>query len=102
MPPLLENNLSQVIALCRKYGVKCMEAFGSLARGDFNSASSDVDLLVLFENAPARDKVDQFFGLLKELENLFGRKVDLVDITAARNPYFVADALRCRVRLYAA
>jgi hypothetical protein len=40
--------------------------------------------------------------LLGELEQLFGKKVDLVDIRAARNPYFIAEALRSRVRLYAA
>ena len=28
-----------------------------------------------------------YFGLLEELEDLFGRRVDLVEIGAVRNPY---------------
>jgi hypothetical protein len=32
---------------------------------------------------------------------LFGGKVDLVDVRAHRNPYFMAEALRHREMLYA-
>jgi predicted nucleotidyltransferase len=102
MPPVVQQHLGQIEALCRKYGVLRLEAFGSMVRGDFDPATSDIDLLVLFQKSPERDAADRFFGLLEELEKLFGRKVDLVDIAAARNPYFIAEARRHRMSLYAA
>jgi len=73
-----------------------------LARGDFDAERSDIDFLVLFQKPAKLNSADQYLGLLEDLETLFSRKVDLVDINAARNPYFIADALRNRVELYAA
>ena len=101
MAPVIEQHLPQIEALCRKYGVERLEAFGSAIGPNFDPGRSDIDLLVLFRR-PTRGGPDSFFGLLEELEKLFGRKVDLVDIRAASNPYFVAEALRNRVSLYAA
>jgi uncharacterized protein len=102
MSSLIEQHRAQIEALCRKYRVKRLELFGSAARGDFDPQSSDVDFLVLFDPPGPLSIVDRYFDLLEALEKLFGRKVDLVDITAATNPYFVAEALRHRARLYAA
>jgi uncharacterized protein len=101
VPPLVEQRREQIEALCKKYRVKRLELFGSAARNVFDPASSDLDFLVLFDVQPDA-RADAYFGLLSDLEKLFGRKVDLVDVTAARNPYFMAEALRHRVRLYAA
>ncbi len=38
MVPLLDNHHGQIIRLCRKYGVRKLELFGSAARGDFDPA----------------------------------------------------------------
>jgi len=102
MLPIFQQHLPHIECLCRKYDVERLEAFGSVARADFDPAASDIDLLVLFRRGKSAEKTDRYFDLLEELETLFGRKVDLVDIAAAQNPYFVAEALRHRVRLYAA
>jgi len=34
-----------------------------------------------------RQHAESYFGLLEDLEDLFGRRVDLVEIGAVRNPY---------------
>src|SRR5213595_1912578 len=102
MLPLVEQQRSVIEALCRKYRIKRLELFGSAARGDFDPVKSDLDFLVLFDPPGELRAFDQYFGLLADLEKLFGRKVDLVDVSAASNPYFMADALRHRVGLYAA
>jgi len=102
MAPLLQQHLSEIRSLCRKYEVEQLEAFGSLARGDFDPDRSDIDFLVLFKPNSSRNADDQYFGLMEELQKLLSRTVDLVDIRAARNPYFIADALKNRVELYAA
>ena len=59
--------------LRRKFGVKTLAVFGSVARGD-DREGSDVDVLVTFEG---KATFDNFMGLKLELEDLFGRPVDL-------------------------
>ena len=102
MDDLIANHRLALIALCQKYEVRQMELFGSAARGEFDPAGSDLDFLVVFRRAGAVNAADRYLGLLAALEDLFNRKIDLVDITSARNPYFVAQALKHRVLLYAA
>jgi predicted nucleotidyltransferase len=77
---LLRRNGAQL----RRYGVERISVFGSFARGK-PSDVSDVDLLVEFE--PGRKSFDNFLGLAEFLEELFGRKVDLVT-PESLNPRF--------------
>ncbi len=56
-----------------KYDVKKIGIFGSYARHEENE-ESDVDILVEFEEPTLHN----FMSLIDYLENLFGRKVDLV------------------------
>lgn len=93
---------SDLEALCRKYGVRRLELFGSAARDDFDPARSDIDLLVDLDDPPHGRVMRTIFGLKDELEELFGRPVDLVMPQAVRNPYLKADIDRDRTLLYAA
>ncbi len=58
--------------LYARYSVTGLSVFGSFARGE-QTAKSDVDLLVEFEQVPGWE----FVALADELEALLGRKVDL-------------------------
>lgn len=61
----------------RTFGVKRLGLFGSFVRGE-QRADSDVDILVEFE---ARQKTfDRFVTLSFLLEELLGRRVDLVTV----------------------
>ena len=102
MVPLVEQHRAELATLCERYEVRRLELFGSAARGDFNPQTSDLDFLVAFQPPGKVSAADRYLGLLADLESLFGRKVDLVDVSAHRNPYFMADALRHRELLYAA
>ena len=66
--------------LRRKYGVKSLAIFGSMARGDDHDGS-DVDVLVTFEDTTS---FDNYMGLKLDLEDLFGRRVDLLTPKALR------------------
>ena len=70
---ILERLNAEAPGLKTKYGVKSLAVFGSMARGD-DHEGSDVDVLVTFEG-PAT--FDNFMGLKLDLEDLFGRRVDL-------------------------
>jgi len=83
---------------CREFGVRRLDAFGSVAHGT-SSGSSDLDLLVEFD-APDRSPARRFFGLLHRLEDRLGCKVDLLTTGSLRNPYFRERALGERVLLY--
>lgn len=64
-----------------KFGVRKIGVFGSFARGE-ERADSDIDVLVDF--AEGAKTFDNFMELKFYLEELFGRRVDLVTITALR------------------
>ena len=87
-----------VTPLCREFGVRRLDAFGSTARGSAAS-SSDVDLLVEFIE-PDRSPARRFFDLLHRLEDILGCRIDLLTPGGLRNPYFKARALSERVPVY--
>lgn len=86
---LIELNLTNIIALCRKYRVKSLAVFGSILTDRFNN-DSDVDLLVDFDTADHEqwDYVSNYFGFRDALERLFNRQVDLIEKRGIRNPLF--------------
>ena len=57
----------------KKYSVRRIALFGSYARSEETSAS-DIDFLVDFE----RPTYDNFYNLIEYLENLFGKKVEVL------------------------
>ena len=61
--------------------------FGSAGTEHFDAATSDIDFLVEFDDAPV-SRFDAYFGIKEALEALFGRPVDLVSTAALENPYF--------------
>ena len=68
---------------------------------DFDQQTSDVDFLVDF--LPGRGGLlHDYFQLKEDLERIVGRKVDLVDANAVRNPYFARTAFGSAEELYAA
>jgi len=73
MNPLsvIQNHLTELLAL----GARRIGVFGSFARGEARS-DSDVDVYVEFDDA--KRTYDNFFALHELLENLLGRRVDLV------------------------
>ena len=91
MLPLTEAQREALAELCRRYGVARLDLFGSAAAGSVDPARSDLDFLVEFRKGPAMNLADQYFGLLAALEQLFGRKVDLLTPRSLRNPYFIRE-----------
>lgn len=84
--------------VCREFGVRRLDAFGSFARGTATDGS-DLDLLVEFRN-PADHPSRKFFGLLHRIEDTLNCQVDLLTLSGLRNPYFRRRVLRERVPIY--
>ena len=94
----VEEIRQAAVPACRKFDVKRLDLFGSLARGEAES-SSDVDLLVEFRDSDQKPS-KRFFGLLHYLEDVLKCEVDMLTIAGLRNPYFRRSVLRERVNIY--
>jgi len=90
------------VAICQAHQVRRLELFGSAARGTFDPATSDMDLLVEFVDLPPAERARRYFDLLEALEQLLGRSVDLVEPAAVRNPFVRKEIDATRVVLYEA
>ena len=99
---LTEAQREQVEAISRKYFVRELSLFGSSVTGGFDAERSDLDFAVVFNRPIGIGPADQYFGLLEDLRQLFGRNVDLVSERAVRNRYFREELNETKVRLYAA
>jgi uncharacterized protein len=99
MESVLARNSSEVPNLCRRFGVRRLELFGSAATGTFDPNRSDLDFLVEFDS-DASDLFRRYFGLKESLEALYGRQVDLVMVGALANPYFIESVNRTRQLVY--
>lgn len=102
MLDLIEQNRFEIESLCRQYRIKRLDLFGSGAREDFDADDSDLDFFVEFEDLGWKGSSDRYFGLLHGLEDLFDRKIDLVERKAVTNPYFLELANAHRQPVYVA
>jgi uncharacterized protein len=102
MNPIVQARATELKELCRRRHVLRLSLFGSAANSSFNTATSDLDFLVEFYPLSPAVHADSYFGLQEDLEELFGRSVDLVEPGPIRNPYFRQAVESTRVLVYVA
>ena len=71
---VLQDRRSEILRIASRYGADNIRVFGSVARGE-DTERSDIDLLVTFD--PPVSLLDHI-GLMHSLEDLLGRKVQIV------------------------
>lgn len=98
----VQDKLASLTELCRRYHVRKLVLFGSALREDFDPQTSDLDFLVEFQTLAAGQYAEFYFGLLRELQALFGRSIDLVEEGTIRNPYLLRALEAEQEVLYAA
>jgi uncharacterized protein len=84
---LIDTYRNQIIELCDNHKVKELYLFGSALTDQFND-SSDIDLLVQFNQVELLEYFDNYMDLKEKLEKMFNRQVDLVENQAVKNPIF--------------
>ena len=102
MIPAVENRLPEIIALCRRYRVRRLALFGSATGDRFDPEASDLDFLVQFEPLAPTHHADSYFGLLHGLEDIFVRRIDLLERAPISNPYLLTAIVESEVVLYEA
>jgi hypothetical protein len=98
---LVQSRKEELAELCRRFKVRRLALFGSSLTAQFDEATSDLDFLVDFQSSAAAEYSRNYFGLLEGLEALFGRRVDLVEAQAVRNPYVQREIAATQEILYA-
>ncbi len=74
MDDLVQERRDDILRIAAAHGARNVRVFGSFARGE-SRPDSDLDLLVDLEEG--RTLLDQI-ALLQDLQDLLGRKVDVV------------------------
>jgi hypothetical protein len=77
---VVRQKRAEILRIAERHGAYNVRVFGSVARGEAGP-DSDVDLLI-----DAGEKVTPWFpgGLVSDLEELLGRRVDVVEEVALR------------------
>ena len=107
MVKIVEKNIPTIIELCKKHNLKSLYLFGSATDSKYFNEKSDVDFLYEYdlENYPGWDSGDfdivaNFFSLKEKLEEMLGRKVDLVP-NKLKNPYLINSVEKSKKLIYA-
>jgi predicted nucleotidyltransferase len=82
MIELLIQHKEQLIALCRKYGIRELGVFGSAATGAFVPGKSDIDFILEFQVSDPG-----IADFAEEAETLLETPVDMVIESTVTNPY---------------
>ena len=98
---LIELNIGKIIELCKRFHVTKLWVFGSIITPRFRQ-DRDLDFCVDFDwqQLALQDSANNFFGFQEALEKLLGRKIDLTDDSAVRNPYFREELNQTRELIY--
>ena len=79
---MISNKITGLLPMVQRYfrdkPVLRAWVFGSFSRGE-ETDSSDIDILVDYDNSKGLVSLLTMGGMLMDLTELFGRKVDLVD-----------------------
>lgn len=82
---LLNLSLSELTNFCQENQILELSVFGSVLREDFKE-TSDIDFLVVFDPQIKLSLMD-LVGIQYELEDLIGRKVDLIEKRSIENSH---------------
>jgi hypothetical protein len=101
MQRFIVDKIEQIKTLCKDYDVRELYVFGSVCTNKFNS-ESDIDILISFKDISIEKYTDNYFELHYKLEELLGRKIDLLTENSLSNPYFIKSIEESKQLLYAA
>ncbi len=97
--PLVADKKANFAVLCRTYGIRKLELFGSAAKGTFAPETSDLDFIAdlgEYERGVAK----RYFAFCEALEALFSRPVDVITVRRIANPYVRAELDATREPIY--
>lgn len=102
MIPIVRNNLDRIIDACKKMDVKSLYLIGSAARESDFKPDSDLDFVFRFRNYDEGLKTVMFdyFDLLFALEEITGKKIDLIAEEKILNRFFLETINKEKIKIY--
>jgi len=94
-----EMEYGKIQELCQKHKALKLYAFGSVLTDGFND-QSDVDLIVDFDKKEINDYFINFFDFKYSLEDVFGKKVDLLKDRPIKNSYLKKSIEKTKTLIY--
>ena len=101
VPDFVNNRITKIKEVCRKYNVLRVHLFGSVLTKEFNERS-DIDLVVDFNRGDFHGSFDQFMDFKTDMEQLFQRRVDLISQKTIRNEILRNEINSSKVLIYGA
>ena len=96
---ILYLNIDKINKLCDSNRVRTLFVFGSVLTDKF-SKNSDIDFVVDINEENPISYADNYFNLKFHLEELLKRQVDLLELKAIKNKYFLEEIEKSKVLVY--
>lgn len=96
---VIDQNINQIIQLCKNNNVRSLFAFGSVITDKFRP-DSDIDLVVDIDDNDPISYSDKYFNLKFQLEEILKRQIDLLEQKAIRNKFLRSEIERTKVQIY--
>jgi predicted nucleotidyltransferase len=101
LPKIVESQIRDIRVIAREFGVARLDVFGSVCTPAFDETRSDIDFLAEYppdyDFGPWLVRLQDFEA---RLSDLLQRDVDVVLVTALRNPWFKREADKTRTVIY--
>ena len=96
---MILKHKSKINALCKRHNVLELYVFGSVLTEAFTK-DSDLDLLVRFGDVKLFDYFDNYMDFKDALEEIFKRKVDLIEEHTVKNPVLKRSINKNKLKIY--
>jgi len=100
MIAVIEQHEEALAAICRRFGVRRLDLFGSAAQGRFDPVTSDLDFVVELADAGGPGYARRYIEFAEALEDLFQRPVDVLTERMIGTAHFREILDRTRQRVY--
>lgn len=95
----LDRYKDDIAKLCFQNKVKTLYVFGSVLTNQF-TMKSDIDLVVDLNSTDPFEYADSYFNLKFALQDLFKRRVDLLENKAIKNQYIRENIEKSKMLIY--
>jgi hypothetical protein len=96
----ISKRLEDFKEVCLNHGVRYLYAFGSSVNDQFDSETSDIDLLVEIDDPDPIERGEKLISLWDAFEDFFHRKVDLLTDSSIRNPFLRKSIDSTKILIY--
>ncbi|APS40367.1 nucleotidyltransferase domain-containing protein [Salegentibacter sp. T436] len=95
----INQHIDQIKKLCDTNKVKSLFVFGSIVK-DKLRPESDIDFVVDIDDQDPLSYSDKYFDLKFNLEKIFKRRIDLLELKAIKNKFLKQEIDQTKLHIY--